>query len=120
MIIHLGLFLGFQLIGEVIARIFMLRLPGPVIGMMLLAALLLARPQIGEKIKDTASHVLSYLSLLYVPAGVGIVQYLDQFDEIGLPLMVALLGSTILAIGAGSLTFKYVNRLRGQADETPQ
>ncbi|SFK13122.1 CidA/LrgA family protein [Celeribacter neptunius] len=119
MIFHLGLFLGFQLLGEVIARIFTLRLPGPVIGMMLLAALLLARPAVGEKIKGTASHVLSYLSLLYVPAGVGIVQYLDQVSEIGPALAVALIGSTVLSIGAGALTFKYVNRLRGEADETP-
>lgn len=119
MIVHLGLFLGFQLMGEVIARIFGLPLPGPVIGMILLAVLLLTRPKVGEKIKDTASHVLSYLSLLYVPAGVGIVQYLDQLSDIGFALAVALIGSTILAIAAGSLTFKYVNRLRGEADETP-
>ncbi|MCA0042321.1 CidA/LrgA family protein [Celeribacter litoreus] len=119
MIIHLAMFLGFQLLGEVIARVFMLQLPGPVIGMVLLAALLLARPSLGEKIKDTASHVLSYLSLLYVPAGVGIVQYIDQVSEIGFPLAVALVGSTILAIGAGSLTYKHVNRLLGEADETP-
>ncbi|ALI55513.1 CidA/LrgA family protein [Celeribacter marinus] len=120
MIFHLGLFLGFQLLGEVIARVFTLRLPGPVIGMVLLAALLLARPTIGKKIEGTATTVLSYLSLLYVPAGVGIVQYLDQVSEIGLPLATALVGSTILAIGAGSLTFKYVGRAMGQADETPQ
>nr|WP_319248989.1 CidA/LrgA family protein [uncultured Celeribacter sp.] len=120
MIFHLGIFLGFQLLGEVIARVFQLRLPGPVIGMCLLALLLLLRPSVGHAIQNTATGFLSHLSLLYVPAGVGIVQYVDQFSEIGLPLAIALIGSTVLSIGAGALTFKYVNRLRGEADETPQ
>jgi putative effector of murein hydrolase LrgA (UPF0299 family) len=119
MILHFGLFLGFQLVGETIARIFALRLPGPVIGMILLAVLLLTRPKIGTAIEKTATGFLSHLSLLYVPAGVGIVQYLDQVSEIGVPLAVALVGSTVLAIAAGALTFKYVNRLLGVADETP-
>ncbi|WP_417268974.1 CidA/LrgA family protein [Celeribacter sp.] len=120
MIFHLGLFLGFQLAGEIIARIFTLRLPGPVIGMILLTVLLVVRPNVGKQIEGTATKVLSYLSLLFVPAGVGIIQYFDQMSEIGLPLAAALLGSTILAIGAGSLTFKYVGRAMGQPDETPQ
>lgn len=120
MIFHFGIFLGFQLIGEVIARSFDLRLPGPVIGMILLAALLLLRPKFGHQIEGTATGFLSHLSLLFVPAGVGVVQYLDQISDIGLPILTALIGSTILAIGAGALTFKYVNRLRGIPDETPQ
>ncbi|AJE45294.1 CidA/LrgA family protein [Celeribacter indicus] len=119
MILHFGIFLGFQLLGEVLSRITGIALPGPVIGMGLLAALLLWRPPIGTAIEGTATGFLSHLSLLYVPAGVGIVQYLDQLSEIGLPLAAALLGSTVLSIGVGALTFKYVNRLRGVADETP-
>lgn len=120
MILHFGIFLGFQLAGEVIARVFGLPLPGPVIGMVLLALLLLARPKIGTEIEATATGFLSHLSLLYVPAGVGVVQYIDQVTEIGLGLAAALVGSTILAIGAGALTFKYVNRMLGVPDETPQ
>ena len=55
-----------------------------------------------------------------MPAGVGVVQYLDQISDIGLPLATALVGSTVLSIAAGALTFKYVNRLRGVPDETPE
>lgn len=120
MIFHFGLFLGFQLVGEILARTLSLNLPGPVIGMILLAALLLLHPRIGHAIEKTATGFLSHLSLLFVPAGVGVVQYLDQISEIGLPLATALVGSTVLSIAAGALTFKYVNRLRGVPDETPE
>ncbi|MBU2889990.1 MULTISPECIES: CidA/LrgA family protein [Celeribacter] len=120
MIFHFGLFLGFQLIGEILARILSLSLPGPVIGMILLAALLLLQPRIGHAIEKTAGGFLSHLSLLFVPAGVGVVQYFDQMSEIGLPLAAAVIGSTVLSIGAGALTFKYVNRFRGVRDETPE
>lgn len=120
MIPHLAVFLGFQLAGEVIARALSLSLPGPVIGMALLAVVLISRPKYGEAIAPTANGFLSHLSLLYVPAGVGVVQYVDQFGRIGAPLLAALVVSTVLAIGAGALTFKYVNRLRGVADETPE
>ncbi|GAA3860467.1 CidA/LrgA family protein [Celeribacter arenosi] len=120
MILHLGLFLGYQLAGEVIARSAGLPLPGPVIGMILLAATLIAWPKLGHRIEKTATAVLSVLSLLFVPAGVGVVQYLDQFGDIGPGLIAAIIGSTILAIAAGSLTFKFVARLHGIPDETPQ
>jgi holin-like protein len=120
MIAHFAVFLGFQLIGEVIARALGLSLPGPVIGMALLTVVLMARPQFGDDIASTANGFLAHLSLLYVPAGVGIAQYVDQFDRIGAPLMAALIVSTVLAIGAGALTFKYVNALLGVPDETPE
>lgn len=120
MIAHFAVFLGFQLIGEVIARALGLSLPGPVIGMALLTVILVARPQFGDDVAPTANGFLAHLSLLYVPAGVGIAQYVDQFDRIGAPLMAALVVSTVLAIGAGALTFKYVNALLGVPDETPE
>ncbi|WP_460272675.1 CidA/LrgA family protein [Celeribacter sp. ULVN23_4] len=117
MILHFGILLGFQLIGEILARYFALPLPGPVIGMVLLAILLLTRPRVGKEIEKTASGLLSHLSLLFVPAGVGIVQYLDQVSTIGLPLAAAVMGSTVLSIAVGALTFKYVNQARGYNDE---
>jgi len=72
MIAHFAAFLGFQLIGEVITRALDLSLPGPVIGMALLTVVLMARPQFGDDIASTANGFLAHLSVLYVPAGVGI------------------------------------------------
>jgi holin-like protein len=64
--------LGFQLAGEVLAQALRLPVPGPVVGMALLLAALQLRPP-GEGLRAFSSGLLSHLSLLFVPAGVGIV-----------------------------------------------
>ena len=104
MIGHLTLLLSFQLAGEVIARTLGLPLPGPVIGMALLFAALLAVPRLSA-VQPTAKVLLAHLSLLFVPAGVGVVGHLDRFGSDGPAIAAAILGSTVLAILAGVFTF---------------
>lgn len=75
MIGALTLLLVFQLIGEVIARAFNAPIPGPVIGMGLLLAALVLKGGPSAELQQTAGHLLQHLSLLFVPAGVGIMLY---------------------------------------------
>ncbi len=86
MLLSLGLILLCQLVGEAIARGSGIPVPGPVIGMVLCVVLLLARDKIGPRLplelrdgtfEQTGQGILSHLSLLFVPAGVGVVQRLD-------------------------------------------
>ncbi len=102
----LGLLLVFQLIGEVVARSFGLPIPGPVIGMLLLVALLLVRGSTPPRLTQTATTLLGHLSLLFVPAGVGVVVHLGTLQRALLPLLVTLLGSTLVTVvvTAGVLT----------------
>jgi holin-like protein len=72
--------------------------PGPVIGMALLFAVLLARGSIGRSLDATAGGILRNLSLLFVPAAVGVVQYGPMFLDYGLALIVALVVSTVLTL----------------------
>ena len=110
MITHLTILLLFQLVGEVLARALNLPLPGPVIGMALLFAALGALPRL-TVITPTAKVLLANLSLLFVPAGVGIVGHLDTFGSEGPALAAAILGSTVLAILAGVGAFLGVARM---------
>lgn len=105
MIFNLTILLGFQLLGEVISRSLTLPLPGPVIGMALLFVACVIRPAIAARIAPTTSVLLAHLSLLFVPAGVGVVGHLDRFGAQGPALLIAVVGSTILAIAVGALTF---------------
>ncbi|MFP5462523.1 MAG: CidA/LrgA family protein, partial [Gammaproteobacteria bacterium] len=73
MIAALTLLLVIQLAGEVIARALGLPIPGPVIGMGLLFLALLVRRGPGEDLRRTSGQLLQHLSLLFVPAGTGIV-----------------------------------------------
>lgn len=100
------LLLTCQLAGEVITMSMNLPLPGPVVGMALLFAGLLVRgrikggdqPEIPEPLEQTATGLLSHLSLLFVPAGVGVMLYLPLIADEWLPIAVALVASTLLTI----------------------
>lgn len=113
MIGALALLLCFQLAGEVVARALALPLPGPVLGLAMLATALAASPRLTERVRPLAEGLLGHLSLLFVPAGVGIVGHLDRLGGQGLALLAAILVSTILAIAVGALVFASVARATG-------
>jgi holin-like protein len=113
MIVHLATLLAFQLAGETLSRGLGLIVPGPVIGMVLLLAFFIAVPKAAAAIQPTAQGLLSHLSLLFVPAGVGIVAHLDKLGADGVPILLALLVSTALSIAVGALVFVGLARLMG-------
>ena len=97
---------SFQLIGEFLQKLFTLTLPGPVIGMILLLAsmLLLKRNKVFKNKIETPlvqlSEVLtSYLPLLFVPVGVGVVMHLSYLKNSYLEILLIILVSTLLTIG---------------------
>jgi holin-like protein len=65
--------LVFQCLGEGVSYVFALPVPGPVIGMLLLFAFVTMRPGAADALEPTALELLRHLSLLFVPAGVGIM-----------------------------------------------
>lgn len=96
MIASLTVVLLCQLIGEVIVRGLGLPLPGPVLGLLLLLITLLARdrfvvmargPLRDNGVENVSKGLLLHLSLLFVPAGVGVVQKLELLATHGLGIM---------------------------------
>jgi holin-like protein len=87
-----------QFAGEVTARATSLPVPGPVIGLLLLLVALIIRGGPDKVLHDTSSGLLRYLSLLFVPAGVGIVTQLDALAENWVAILVAVLVSTTLGL----------------------
>ena len=79
----------FQLIGESIQKYFELTIPGPVIGLILLliSFILLKNSKnifvnkAKNEIVSTATHISNYLSLLFVPIGVGVVMHLSYLEK---------------------------------------
>lgn len=98
MLIALTQLLMCQLIGEVLARAFELPIPGPVIGMGLLLLVLLRRPEAPKDLEQTAQGILSHLSLLFVPAGVGVVAHLTILGDEWKAILGSLVGSTVVTV----------------------
>lgn len=98
MILSLAILLLFQCLGEGLVFLFGLPVPGPVVGMLLLFAALLASPRLHALIEESGNQLLRHLSLLFVPAGVGIVAAASGIGHQWLAIAAALLGSTVLTL----------------------
>jgi holin-like protein len=127
MIASLSLILLCQLAGEVIVRGLVLPMPGPVLGLLFLLLLLLARdrfavlargPLQGDGVESASRVLLANLSLLFVPAGVGVVQKLDLVAEHGVAIAAVLAISVVLTLLVTVATFLVASRLlaRGQSE----
>ena len=87
-----------QLAGELISRGLDVAVPGPVIGLALLFCGLSLRGRRPAELDAVADRLLANLTLLFVPAGVGVVQYGALIAEEWLAIGVALVGSTVVTI----------------------
>lgn len=113
----LTVLLVYQLIGEVIVQFAGLSIPGPVIGLLLLFLSLWARGGLAAPLRDTANGILQHLSLLFVPAGVGIMVHFARISGEWLPILAAVVVSTALAIAVSALVMRALMRGRSDADE---
>lgn len=105
-----------QLAGVAASQAFHLPLPGPIMGMALLLVWMKVSARLAALVRPVAQVILGNLSLLFVPAGVGIIGHLDLLRAEGVPLALALVGSTTAAIAVGALTFRAVARVLGDRD----
>ena len=107
MIEGLVLLLVFQLLGNVAEMYFHLPVPGSVLGMFLLLVALIANDRLASWVRPISLVLISYLAVLFVPAGVGIMLHIDRLKNEALPIGVSLVVSTILTIAVTALVIKY-------------
>ncbi|MGD2081338.1 MAG: CidA/LrgA family protein [Chromatiales bacterium] len=114
MLESLAVLLLCQLAGELMVVVLGWPVPGPVVGMALLFLGLVIRGGVPQPLADTANGLLAQLSLLFVPAGVGVMTHLRLLGDQWLPLTASLLVSTLLTI---AVTGWLMQRLSGVGDE---
>ena len=114
--------IGCQLLGELIREAFSLPIPGPVVGMFLLAAVLVLRGRNADdasmpsSLDKTAGTLISHMGLLFVPAGVGIIAEAHLLRQEWLPILAAVVGSTVLGVAVTGFVMHRVSRpTRGPA-----
>lgn len=119
MLVGITILLVFQLIGEISAYFLGGFVPGPVIGMAMVAVVLtltggmtFLEPAHRQTI-DTSRAILANLGILFVPAGVGIIQHLDLIRDRGFALLAIVLLSTVITLAVTVWVFILVKRLAG-------
>jgi holin-like protein len=112
MIGALTLLLLFQLAGEIVVLAFGLPLPGPVVGMALLFAALALRGGPSDGLRSTANGLLQHLSLLFVPAGAGVMVHFARIGGEWPAIVAALLVSTAATLAVTALVLRLLLRAK--------
>ena len=104
-----------QLIGEITVMTLGLPLPGPVVGMVVLFLWLFVAGKRNDNVQRLSSQLLSHLSLLFVPAGVGVMLHAELLGEELVPIAVALVVSTLVTL---AVTAWIMNKLGAEHGES--
>jgi len=110
MLAYLTLIFACQLIGEAAVRASGLPVPGPVAGMVLLFVFLSWKGEVPEKLATVGDTLLRHLSLLFVPAGVGVMAHIALLKANWVSISVGLVLSTVLAIVVSAFVMMRLNR----------
>ncbi len=102
--------LVFQCLGEALVYVTGLPVPGPVVGMLLLFAGLRVRGAIPAALDTAATGLLQHLSLLFVPAGVGVMLHFGRVADEWPAIVTAIVVSTVLAIAATAVVMRALVR----------
>jgi len=88
----------FLLLGEMVSYLLPIAIPGAVIGMVLLFVWLVIRDEEDSGLVGFTTLLLRHLSLLFIPASVGIMVHLDYLAREWFAILAAVLVSTLISI----------------------
>jgi holin-like protein len=118
MLAHLTVIFGCQLLGELLMSATGLPIPGPVCGMAILFAGLLVRGSIPPDLSLVGSALLDNLTLLFIPAGVGVMLHAPLIGRDWLAISVSLVVSTALTIAVTALVMTWLTRPTDNTEQT--
>ena len=96
--------------GEVVSEVLDLPVPGPVVGLLLLLVLLRVQPE--PRSGPVADGLLRLLPLLFVPAGVGVVEHLPLLRDALLPAVLGVVVPLVLGVAVTGLAVDRLLRRR--------
>ncbi len=125
MLFGIAIILLCQLAGEAISHALSLPIPGPVLGMVFMMLFLALKENMTPfssghafySAENTGKYILANMSILFVPASVGIIDKFDILAQYSGTLAVALVASTLLALIASAYTFMLVARLTNSVED---
>ena len=113
-VLQVALIVLFALLGQVLAKALGLPVPGGVIGMALVLALLATRRLRVRNVHRGASWLLAEMLLFFVPAVMSLLDHREFLGMLGVKLLVVILLGTALVMAGTALTidlcYRWMNR----------
>lgn len=117
-IVQIGILNIFYYMGVGIVALLHVPLPGSVIGLLLLALSLHFKIIKVEYIQDGAGFLIGVLTLFFIPATVGVIDYPELVSTTGLLIMLAVIASTLISIYVTGLVSQIVEKKELTKKET--
>lgn len=110
LIVGMSLLLACQFVGELVARGLEMPVPGPVLGMLILLLGLMIHGRVPSGLRKTGEGLLRYLTLLFVPAGVGVMVHAGLIMADLWVIAITLVLSTALTLAVTAKVMSWLNR----------
>ncbi|TCW00231.1 CidA/LrgA family protein [Biostraticola tofi] len=99
-------------IGNLLSSLLPMTIPGSIIGMLVLFLLLSLQIMPAAWLKPGCHLLIRYMALLFVPIGVGVMNYYSQISAQLGPLVVSCVVSTLIVMLVVGFSSHYVHRER--------
>lgn len=108
---ELAIYFGITFISEIIAKLLPINIPPSIIGIVILFVLLELKVLKTEDVEMTGDYLIKIMPILFVPAGVGLIKYLDVLKIVAVPMVfVITLSTAIIMTAVGVVTQKLVEK----------
>ena len=115
---QLLIILIFSFIGEVLHSLIPIQVPASIYGLVLLFIALLTGIIQLPQVKETAKYLIEIMPLMFIPAGVGLLESWGDLKSILIPVLILLVASTILVMGvSGKVTQGIIQRSKRKESE---
>ena len=95
---HIGIILGITLAGEFLNQILPLPVPAGVYGLFLMLAALMSGVVKMESVEGTGNFLMDTMSMMFVPATVGILECADELKAVLIPFLIIIAVSTVVVM----------------------
>ncbi|WP_369308278.1 CidA/LrgA family protein [Providencia rettgeri] len=100
------------IVGNLISTLLPFAIPGSIVGMLILFALLALQIIPAHWAQPGCSILLKNMTILFVPIGVGIMNYYDLLSQQLIPIVVSCVVSTLIVMIVVAISSNYIHKER--------
>lgn len=108
---QVGLILAVTFLGELLKMILPFKIPSSIYGLVLMFLALQFKVIQLEQVKEAAKYLIEIMPLMFIPAGVGLMNAWGVLKPICIPVIVITIISTIVVMGISGKVTQFVIRL---------